>query len=72
MYDDAIIENNVRCFDKRGVELWRINDILNIKSPTGNVDIIKESENILLVYSDLEIVFKIDGEKRELIEKLFL
>ena len=72
MYDDAVIANNVLCFDKQGMELWRINDILNIKEPTGNVDIRKENANILLVYSVLGIVFKIDIEKKELIEKIFL
>lgn len=72
MYDDAVIANNVLCFDKQGMELWRINDILNIKEPTGNVDIRKENVNILLVYSVLGIVFKIDIEKKELIEKIFL
>ena len=72
MYDDAVIANNVLCFDKQGTELWRINDILNIKKPTGNVDIRKENANILLVYSVLGIVFKIDIEKKELIEKIFL
>lgn len=72
MYDDVVMANNVICFDMQGVELWKINDILNIKRPTGNVDIIKENSNILLVYSVLGIVYKIDVEKKELIEKFFL
>lgn len=72
IYDDVIIANNVICFDKHGVELWKINDILNIKRPTGNVDIIKEDDNVLLVYSVLGIVFRIDIEKKELIEKTFI
>ena len=72
MYDDAVIANNVLCFDKQGRELWRISDILNIKKPTGNVDIMKENANILLVHSVLDIVYKIDIEKKELIEKIFL
>ena len=38
-------------------ELWRINDILNMKRPTGNVDILKEDENTLLVYSVLGMIF---------------
>lgn len=72
IYDDAIIANNVLCFDKRGVELWRINDILNIKRSTGNVDIIKEDTNVLVVHSVLGMVFRIDIEKKELIEKSIL
>lgn len=72
IYDEVIIANNVICFDKQGRELWRINDILNIKRPTGNVDIIKESTNVLLVYSVLGMGFRIDVEKKEIIEKSFL
>lgn len=72
IYDDAIIANNVLCFNKCGMELWKINDILNIKRPTGNVDIIKESANVLLVHSVLGMVFKIDIEKEKLIEKTIL
>lgn len=72
MYDEAVIANNVLCFDKQGKELWKINDILNITRPTGNVDIIKESDNILTVYSVLGVVYKIDVEKKMLIEKIYL
>lgn len=71
MYDTTIIANNVISFDKQGNELWRINDILNIKRPTGNVDIKKEDETTLLVYSSLGMIFKIDIENKKLIEKLF-
>lgn len=72
IYDDAIIENNVIVFDKEGNELWKINDVLNIKRPTGNVDIQRETEKILVVHSSLEMVFKIDIEKKQLSEKQFL
>ena len=72
IYDEAVIANNVLCFDNQGKELWKINDILNITRPTGNVDIIKESDNILAVYSVLGVVYKIDIEKKMLIEKIYL
>lgn len=72
MYDETIIANNVLCFDKQGKELWKINDILNIARPTGNVDIVKESDNILAVYSVIDIVFRIDIKKKILIEKEYL
>ena len=72
IYDDAIIANNVLCFDKSGTEMWKINDILNIKRPTGNVDIIKEGDNILVVHSVLGMCFKVDIQRKELIEKAFL
>ena len=51
------------CFDKQGKELWKINDILNITRPTGNVDIIKESDNILAVHSVLGMVLKLMSKK---------
>lgn len=72
IYDKAIIANNVISYDKQGNELWRINDILNLKRPTGNVDIKKDDESTLDVYSALGILFRIDIEKKQLIEKQFL
>ncbi|BCN32400.1 hypothetical protein [Anaeromicropila herbilytica] len=72
IYDDAVIANNVISYDKEGHELWKINDILNVKRPTGNVDIEKESEKVLIVCSSLGIKYKIEIEKKELIEKIFL
>lgn len=71
IYDKAVIANNVISYDKQGNELWRINDILNIKRPTGNVDIQKENESTLIVYSSQGMIFRIDIEKRQLIEKEF-
>lgn len=72
MYDETIIPNNIISYDEQGEELWKINDILNLKRPTGNVDIEKEDEKTMLVYSSLGMIFKIDIEKRQLIEKQFL
>lgn len=72
IYDNAIIANNVISYDKQGNELWRINDILNVKRPTGNVDIQKEDESILIVCSTLGIIYRIDVDQRRLIEKQFL
>lgn len=46
IFDDAIIAYNVLCFDKSGTKMWKINDILNIKRPTGNVDIIEMSKTL--------------------------
>ena len=71
MYDDEVIANNVVSFDMNGNELWKINDILNIKRPTGNVDIQNEN-GILKVHSSMGLVFKIDVEKEKLISNVFL
>ena len=72
IYDNVIIPNNIISFDKNGNELWKINDILEIQRPTGNVDIQKEDEGILLVYSSLGMIFRIDIQKKKLIDKQFL
>ena len=72
VYDSVIIPNNIISFDKNGNELWKINDILEIQRPTGNVDIQKEDEGILLVYSSLGMIFRIDIQKKKLIDKQFL
>ena len=71
-YDNKIIPNNVIAFDLQGNQLWKVNDILCIKKPTGNVDIIKASENTIRIISDLSIAFEIDVYKKELIEKDYL
>lgn len=71
-YDNKIIPNNIVAFDSEGNQLWKINDILKIKTPTGNVNMKKISENMLGVYSDLSIEYVIDVNKRELINKTYL
>ena len=71
-YDNKIIPNNIVAFDFKGNQLWKINDIIKIKKPTGNVDMKKISESILGVYSDLSIEYDIDVNKNELINKMFL
>lgn len=71
MYDDEVIANNVVSFDMNGNELWKINDILNIKRPTGNVDIQNEN-GILKVHSSMGLIFKIDVETEKLISNVFL
>ncbi len=71
-YDNKIVPNNVVAFDYDGNQLWKVNDILNIKRPTGSVDIKKISDNTLGVYSDLSIEYDIDVNKRELVRKTYL
>lgn len=71
-YDNEIIPNNVIAFDLEGNQLWKVNDILCIKKPTGNVDIIKASENTIRIISDLSIAFEINVYKKELIKKDYL
>ena len=54
-----------------GNELWKINDILNVKRPTGNVDIQNEN-GVLKVHSSVGLVFKINVETRKIINNEFL
>lgn len=72
VYDKIIIPNNVISYDKKGKRLWKINDILKIKRPTGNVDICMTKENYLDVYSSLDILFRVDVDKRKIVEKIYL
>ena len=71
-YDKKVLPNNVIAFDPNGNQLWMINDILNIKMPTGNVDIKKMTDEMLGVYSDLSIEYAIDINKNDLVNKTYL
>ncbi len=70
--DETVVPNNVVAIDYTGKQLWKINDILNIKKPTGNVDIEKTLENTLNIFSTLGMIFSIDIKKKELIAKNYL
>lgn len=73
LIDNQFIEpNNVLAFSNKGELLWKINDILQIKNPTGMIDIVKKSDNILSVISDLSIQYDIDFTTLKVVDKLYL
>ena len=72
IYDETVVPNNVIALDLDGKYLWKINDILQIKRPTGNVDIEKESNDKINVFSTLGIVFCIDINKAKLVKTTYL
>lgn len=66
------IPNNVMAYNYLGEEIWKINDIVQAKMPRGYDQIEKKSDNILTAYYELGIIFEIDVNKREVIQKNYL
>lgn len=68
----VIEPNNVLAFDDNGKLLWKINSILEIKNPTGMVEILKKNNKVLSVISDLSIQYDIDIENFKILDKIYL
>lgn len=66
------IPNNVMSYNYLGEEIWKINDIVQAKMPRGYDQIEKKSDNILTAHYELGIIFEIDVNKREVIQKNYL
>jgi len=66
------IPNNVMAYNYCGEEIWKINDIVQAKIPRGYDEIEKKSENILIAYYEIGIIFEIDIYEREIIKKEYL
>lgn len=73
LIDSEVIEpNNVLAFDKEGELIWKINDILKIKNPTGMVNIVKKNNYILSVISDLSVQYDIELSELKVVDKIYL
>lgn len=73
LIDSEVIEpNNVLAFNKEGELMWKINDILKVKNPTGMIDIIKKTNCILSVVSDLSIQYDINLSELKVVDKFYL
>ena len=66
------LPNNVMAYNCFGEEIWRINDIIQAKIPRGYDRIEKKSDNILIAYYELGIIFEIDVYKRTIVKKEYL
>ena len=53
-------------------EVWKINDIVCAKVLRGYDNIIKKSENVLVAYCELGIIFEIDIFKKIVIHKNYM
>lgn len=73
LIDSEVIEpNNVLVFNKEGELMWKINDMLKVKNPTGMIDIIKKTNCILSVVSDLSIQYDINLSELKVVDKFYL
>ena len=66
------IPNNVIAYNYFGEEIWKINDIVQAKIPRGYDEIKKKSDYILTAHYELGIIFEIDINKREVVQKNYL
>lgn len=66
------VPNNIIAYNHLGEEIWKINDIVRAKIPRGYDKIEKKSNNILIAYCELGIIFEIDIYNREIISKTYL
>lgn len=69
---EVVEPDNVLAFNKDGKLLWKINDILKIKNPTGMIDIVKKTNAILSVVSDLSIQYDIELSRLKIVDKFYL
>lgn len=66
------IPNNIIAYNYLGEEIWKINDIVQAKVPRGYDEIEKKSDNLLIAHYELGIIFFIDVNKRQIVEKTYL
>ena len=66
------IPNNVRAYNYFGEEIWKINDIIQAKVPRGYDKIEKKTDDILIAHCELGIIFEIDVNKRQIVQKTYL
>lgn len=66
------IPNNIIAYDYSGKELWKINDIVQAKISRGYDDMEKISDNQLKAYYELGIIYEIDLDKKQVVNKTYL
>ena len=66
------IPNNIIAYNYYGNEVWKINDIVCAKVLRGYDNIIKKSENVLVAYCELGMIFEIDIFKKIVIHKNYM
>lgn len=66
------IPNNVIANNYLGEEIWKINDIVQAKMPRGYDKIEKRNDDILVAHYELGIIFEIDVNKRQVVQKNYL
>ncbi len=69
---DRELPNNVIIFDLDGHQLYRINDIVQAKIQRGFDHIEKKNDTILIAECEIGIIYEIDLEKKEVLDKEFI
>ena len=66
------IPNNVIFFNFEGKQLYTINDIVKAKVQRGYDHIEKKNDSILIAECEIGIIYEIDVEKKEVLNKTFV
>ena len=69
---DKELPNNIIFFDLCENELYKINDIVQAKIPRGFDYIEKKDDSILIAECEIGIIYEIDLEKKEVLNKEFI
>jgi len=69
---DKELPNNIIFFDLCGNELYKTNDIVQAKIPRGFDYIEKKDDSILIAECEIGIIYEIDLEKKEVLNKEFI
>lgn len=69
---DKEIPNNVIFFNFEGKQLYTINDIVKAKVQRGYDHIEKKNDSILIAECEIGIIYEIDVEKKEVLNKTFV
>ncbi len=69
---DKELPNNIFFFDLCGNELYKINDIVQAKIPRGFDYIEKKDDSILIAECEIGIIYEIDLDKKEVLNKEFI
>lgn len=69
---DKEIPNNVIFFNFKGKQPYTINDIVKAKVQRGYDHIEKKNDSILIAECEIGIIYEIDVEKKEVLNKTFV
>lgn len=69
---DKEIPNNVIFFNFKGKQLYTVNDIVKAKVQRGYDHIEKKNDSILIAECEIGIIYEIDVEKKEVLNKTFV
>ena len=72
LWGDTIPCNNIVAFDKKGKEIWRINDILKFDKILEFTDIKKVDDNTMEAYYSPDMIFTVNVSRRKLMKTEYI